>query len=94
MRHFGKDGQAVKGWYVGPWNSSIPIAVGYANAGVNEVHFHAEMFEVYLVAQGSSTAVVDDERVVLEVGSVLVVEQREEADHAGNVDQGVQVRSV
>ena len=49
MRHFGK---AVKGWYVGPWNSGIPIAVGYANAGVNEVHFHAEMFEVYLVAQG------------------------------------------
>jgi mannose-6-phosphate isomerase-like protein (cupin superfamily) len=77
MRHFDKDGQTVKGWFVGPWNSSIPIAVGYANAGVDEPHYHAQMFEVYLVAQGRSTALVDDERVMLEAGSVLIVEPGE-----------------
>jgi quercetin dioxygenase-like cupin family protein len=77
MHHFGKGGQAAKGWFVGPWNSSIPVAVGYANEGVNEPHFHAEMFEVYLVAQGRSTALVDEKRVVLEAGSVLVVEPGE-----------------
>ena len=32
------------------------------------------MFEVYLVAQERSTALVDEKRVKLEAGSVLVVE--------------------
>ena len=77
MLYFGKDGQAVKGWFVGPWNSSIPVAVGYANAGVREQHYHAEMYEVYLVAQGKSTVVVDDQTVILEAGSVLIVEPGE-----------------
>jgi quercetin dioxygenase-like cupin family protein len=77
MHHFHKEEQAAKGWFVGPWNSSIPVAVGYANEGINEPHFHTDMFEVYLVAQGRSTALVDGERVVLEAGSVLVVEPGE-----------------
>jgi mannose-6-phosphate isomerase-like protein (cupin superfamily) len=48
-----------KGWFVGPWNSAVPIPVGFANAGVNEPHHHAHMFELYLVASGTSTAVVN-----------------------------------
>ena len=59
MLHFSKDEDSVKGWFAGPWNADVPIAVGYANAGVDEPHYHAEMYEVYLVAQGRSTAAVD-----------------------------------
>ncbi len=77
MLHFGKDGQAVKGWFAGPWNSGLPVAVGYANAGVDERHYHAEMYEVYLVAQGKSTAIVDGQTVMLEAGGVLIVEPGE-----------------
>jgi mannose-6-phosphate isomerase-like protein (cupin superfamily) len=77
MRIFDRDQQEVKGWLVGPWNSSIPVAVGYANAGVDEQHYHVEMNEVYLVVQGRSTAVVDGQTVRLEAGSVLVVEPGE-----------------
>jgi quercetin dioxygenase-like cupin family protein len=77
MLYFDEEGQAAKGWLAGPWNSNVPIAVGYANEGINEPHFHAEMYEVYLVARGKSTAVVDDQTVRLEAGSVLVVEPGE-----------------
>jgi hypothetical protein len=69
MHHFDTDGKAVQAWFVGPWNSSIPVAVGYANEGVDEPHFHAEMFEVYLVAQGRSTALVDEKCVLPELGA-------------------------
>lgn len=46
-----------KGWFVGPWNSNVPTPIGYANKGVDELHLHEQMFEVYLVARGWRTAV-------------------------------------
>lgn len=45
--------------------------------GVDEQHYHAEMYEVYLVVQGRSTAVVDGQTVILEPGNVLIVEPGE-----------------
>ena len=66
-----------KGWFVGPWNSSVPIAVGYADIGVNEPHAHLQMHEIYLVARGTSTALIGNETVLLGVGDVLVVEPGE-----------------
>ena len=77
MLYFDEEGPEVKGWLAGPWNSKVPIAVGYANQGIDEPHFHAEMYEVYLVARGKSTAVVDDQTVRLQARSVLVVEPGE-----------------
>jgi quercetin dioxygenase-like cupin family protein len=77
MRCFDREGRAAKGWFVGPWNSDVPIAVGYANAGINEPHFHAEMYEVYLVVEGQSAAKVNGQPVRLRAGSVLVVEPGE-----------------
>ena len=52
------------GWWVGPWNSAVPIAAGYADIGVNEPHTHYRMHEIYLVARGTSRALVSDETVV------------------------------
>ena len=66
-----------KGWFVGPWNSAVPIPVGYANEGVDERHHHAHMFEIYLVAQGTSTAVVNQQSILLQAGDMLVVEPGE-----------------
>ncbi len=66
-----------KGWFAGPWNSAVPIPIGYANEGIKERHYHAEMFEIYLVAKGSSVAIVGDAEVQLEVGDMLVVEPGE-----------------
>lgn len=45
-----------KGWYVGPWNSPVSVAVGWADRGVNEPHRHDHMNEIYLVARGHSVA--------------------------------------
>jgi mannose-6-phosphate isomerase-like protein (cupin superfamily) len=67
-----------KGWFCGPWDSGVPAALGYANAGINEVHSHSGMYEVYMVAVGSSTAVVNGSRVALAAGDMLVVEPGEE----------------
>jgi mannose-6-phosphate isomerase-like protein (cupin superfamily) len=66
-----------KGWLAGPWNSSVPVPVGYARTAVDEPHFHAEMHEIYLIARGSSTAVVSGKRVELSAGEVLVLEPGE-----------------
>lgn len=77
MHHFDRQGPAAKGWLVGPWNSSVPVAVGYANEGIDEPHVHAEMYEIYLVVQGKSTALIDGQTVKLKAGSLLVVEPGE-----------------
>jgi len=77
MIHLNRDESQSKGWFVGPWNSNVPIPVGYANEGIDETHYHAHMYEIYLVAQGQSTAIVEDEEVTLQAGSILVVEPNE-----------------
>jgi mannose-6-phosphate isomerase-like protein (cupin superfamily) len=66
-----------KGWFVGPWMSAVPIPVGWADRGVDELHWHAQMYEIYLVARGESTAVVAGETVHLSAGDMLVVEPGE-----------------
>jgi quercetin dioxygenase-like cupin family protein len=66
-----------KGWFVGPWNSPVPVAVGWADRGVDQPHRHDEMYEIYLVARGSSTARVADQDVRLAPGDMLVVEPGE-----------------
>jgi mannose-6-phosphate isomerase-like protein (cupin superfamily) len=77
MIHLDADRDQPKGWYVGPWDSNVPIPIGYANEGINEPHYHAQMHEVYLVARGESTVVVNDEMVTLRPGTILVVEPGE-----------------
>lgn len=72
MHHL-KSGNEAKGWLVGPWNSAVPIAVGWANEGISEQHLHEQMNEVYLVARGSSIAEVNGSEVRLEAGDCLVV---------------------
>jgi quercetin dioxygenase-like cupin family protein len=66
-----------KGWFVGPWNSAVPVAVGWADRGVNQPHRHDQMYEVYLVARGNSTARVAAREIRLGPGDMLVVEPGE-----------------
>ena len=70
-------GTSGKGWFVGPWNSTVPVAVGFSDRGVDDPHSHDEMCELYLVARGTSTALVDGEVVILSAGDLLVVEPGE-----------------
>ncbi|MHB9032985.1 MAG: cupin domain-containing protein [Anaerolineae bacterium] len=72
------DRKLGKGWFCGPWDSQVPAALGYANAGINELHAHSEMYEVYMVANGSCTALVNGQRVALSAGDLMVVEPGEE----------------
>ncbi|MCU1368658.1 MAG: hypothetical protein JWN39_4297 [Ilumatobacteraceae bacterium] len=66
-----------KGWFVGPWDSTVPVAVGFSDRGVDDPHVHGEMFEIYLVARGTSTALVGERLVELAAGDLLVVEPGE-----------------
>jgi mannose-6-phosphate isomerase-like protein (cupin superfamily) len=77
MIHLSRDRNPPKGWFVGPWNSDVPIAIGYASTGVDERHYHSDTYEVYLVAQGRSTVVVEGKEVVLGEGDILVLEPGE-----------------
>jgi quercetin dioxygenase-like cupin family protein len=75
--HSSIDTAKAKGWSVGPWNSGVPIPIRYANESINEKHYHSQMFEVYLVAKGCSTALVNAVEVELQAGDILVVEPHE-----------------
>jgi mannose-6-phosphate isomerase-like protein (cupin superfamily) len=66
-----------KGWHAGPWDSDLPISVGYANAGIDEPHLHQRITEVYLIARGTSVARIERETITLSVGDMLVVEPGE-----------------
>ena len=77
MIHSTVDKSKKKAWLLGPWESKVPIPVGYANHGVNEMHYHKHMFEIYLVAKGESIVVVDNKIVTINSGDMLVVEPNE-----------------
>ncbi len=66
-----------KGWYTGPWDSDLPISVGYANAGIDEPHLHQQITEIYLVARGTAVVRVERQTVALSVGDMLVIETGE-----------------
>ncbi len=71
-------GHAVsKGWYAGPWNSTLGISVGYANRGIDEPHVHSRITEIYLVAQGTAMMRIEHETIVLADGDMVVVEPGE-----------------
>jgi quercetin dioxygenase-like cupin family protein len=66
-----------KGWYLGPWNSDLPISVGYAHAGVNEPHLHARITEIYMVARGTALMKVEQTTINLSAGDIIVLEPGE-----------------
>lgn len=70
-------GTDPKGWYGGAWNWNLPVALGYANEGIDEPHEHAHLTEVYLVATGSARARVELLDVALRAGDVLVIDPGE-----------------
>ncbi|MEZ4618339.1 MAG: cupin domain-containing protein [Caldilineaceae bacterium] len=77
MIHLTPTATDPKGWLAGPWNSAVPVAVGYANEGIDIRHYHTEMYEIYLVAQGESVALVGEERISLRAKDLLIVEPGE-----------------
>ena len=72
----GDESRPAKGWYFGLAHPALPF-IGFANTGVDEQHYHRELCEVYLVARGSSTMVVDGTSICLSPGDVIVVEPGE-----------------
>ena len=77
MRVERADESADKGWYAGPWNSGLPVSVGYANAGLDEPHVHSRVREIYLVARGKSALRVERETVELSAGDMIILEPGE-----------------
>lgn len=67
----------TKGWFIGPWNLKLDIPIGYANQGINEKHVHSTMFEIYLIAKGTSVIVINEKEIVLNEGDMMVVEPGE-----------------
>jgi len=66
-----------KGWYAGPWDSELPISIGFANTGVDEPHVHSRITEIFLVARGSSAIRVEQQTITLSAGDMLAVDPRE-----------------
>ncbi len=70
------ESRPAKGWYGELAHPSLP-AIGFANQGINERHYHRQLCEVYLVVRGSSTIVVNDAPLALHAGDAIVVEPGE-----------------
>ena len=66
-----------KGWFTGPWNSNLQIAVGYANRGVDEPHLHTHITEIYLATKGTAEVRVERETLVLTAGEMLAIDPGE-----------------
>jgi mannose-6-phosphate isomerase-like protein (cupin superfamily) len=77
MRLAHADLAAAKGWYAGPWNSDLLLAIGYANAGIDEPHIHTQITEIYIVARGTSEIRVEQETITLRAGDMIIVEPGE-----------------
>jgi mannose-6-phosphate isomerase-like protein (cupin superfamily) len=66
-----------KGWYAGPWNSELPLSIGYAFTGVDEPHVHSIITEIYLISRGTSRLRVERETIRLSAGDIFIVEPGE-----------------
>jgi quercetin dioxygenase-like cupin family protein len=75
-----------KGWFTGPWDGDVPVAVGFADRGIDEPHRHAQMYEIYLVARGTSTAAVEGQIMNLAIGDMLIVEPGESHTFVASTD--------
>ena len=73
MLHTHTSADVAKGWSLGPWNADVPVALGYANAGVDEPHRHRRITEIYLVASGTAEIRVETQTIVLAEHDLLVV---------------------
>ena len=66
-----------KGWYAGPWNSGLPISIGFANKGVDEPHVHSLITEIYLVARGTAEIRLEQQTMTLSAGDMLALDPGE-----------------
>jgi mannose-6-phosphate isomerase-like protein (cupin superfamily) len=77
MRLLQLDPAVDKGWYAGPWNSSLPISVGYANTGIDLPHIHRQVTEIYLIARGTAELNVDNQTLTVSAGDMIVIQPGE-----------------
>ncbi len=66
-----------KGWYAGPWDSNLPISIGYANKGIDQPHVHPQITEIYLIAQGKAEIRVEQQTIILSAGDMFIVDPGE-----------------
>jgi len=66
-----------KGWSIGPWNSALPISIGYANKAIDQPHMHTQITEIYLVARGTAQLRLEAENISLQAGDLLIIEPGE-----------------
>ncbi|MCP4543790.1 MAG: cupin domain-containing protein [Chloroflexi bacterium] len=67
----------AKGWYLGTWDSDLDMAIGYANEGVDDPHFHQRMTEIYLMAHGTVEMRIETDTVTLYEDDVIVIDPGE-----------------
>jgi mannose-6-phosphate isomerase-like protein (cupin superfamily) len=67
----------LKGWYLGPWDSALPVSVGFAHQGVDKPHLHRQMTDIYLIARGTTEIRIEQATILLQANDVIVVEPGE-----------------
>ena len=71
------EGDASEGRLVGPWNSGLALAIGYARTASAEPHYHAQMREIFVVIAGSGDFMAGGHTRRIETDAVGIVEPGE-----------------
>ena len=77
MRLLRLDPAIDKGWYAGPWNSGLPISIGYANTGIDLPHLHRQITEIYLIARGTAQMNVANQTLTVSAGDMILIQPGE-----------------
>lgn len=73
MELYHTDTTLAKGWYTGPWNSNLEIAIGFANQAIDEPHDHHQVDEIYLVARGEVNLHLKGKVIRMRSGDVAII---------------------
>jgi mannose-6-phosphate isomerase-like protein (cupin superfamily) len=77
MRLLHSDPVFDKNWYAGPWNTDLPISIGYANTAINQPHLHRQITEIYLIARGTAELSVNSQTVKVSAGDMIWIQPGE-----------------
>ena len=69
----------ISGWFLGNANLGGPLQLAYKKGEIDEVksHYHSEVYEYFIVLNGTAMITINGKDVQLKKGSVIVVEPGE-----------------
>ena len=66
-----------KKWLLGVEGSKSPVEIGYIDKLTDQMHYHEDVHEYYIVVSGNMKMLVERKEVLLKAGTILYIEPKE-----------------